>query len=123
MANVKKTPKKSTKVVGATRAKRAPRAKKNTPQVAIVSAINRLYRKSASMLIFEALLFVVVAAVLFVRPVLILTIFTYVVGLALILFGMYRMICGFTYGGDVGGGGIDVVFGLISLFWRAGKGR
>ena len=116
MANTKKTSKtmNKSKVVRATRVKRAPRAKQE-PRNPVVASINRLYRKSALLLVGEALLFVAAAAILFVKPVLVLTVFTYIIGAALLLFGLYRMISGFIMSGDNGGGGIDVVFGLVNI--------
>ncbi|MBR2286015.1 MAG: DUF308 domain-containing protein [Alphaproteobacteria bacterium] len=116
MPNVKKPSKKPVqkKAVRATRVKRAPRAKA-TPRDPVMAAINRMYSKSAPLLVGEALLFVVAAAILFFKPVLVLTIFTYIIGIALLLFGLYRMISGFIVSNDNGGGGIDVVFGLINI--------
>ena len=112
MVNAKKT---SDKVARATRVKRAARATKREPRDSVVSSVNRLYSKGAPILLFEALLFVATALVLFVKPVLVLTIFTYIIGLALMLFGLYRMISGFI-ATDAGiGGGIDVVFGVINI--------
>ena len=125
MANIKKSPKtqksikpesrtKAVRTAGTKRRKRiSPREKERRSSV--VAAINRMYSKSASLLIGESVLFIVAAAVLFFHPVLVLTIFTYVIGAALVLFGLYRMVSGFTYGVDVGGGGIDVVFGLVNI--------
>ena len=117
MANTKKstkTTKTATKTVRATRVKRVPKTKPEQRDP-VIASINRLYSKSAPMLIFEALLFIVTAVVLFVRPVLVLTVFTYIIGVALMLFGLYRMICGFTAENGYGGGGVDVVFGLVNI--------
>ena len=111
MANISKTPKQPSKTVRARRVKRVSRAKREHRNE-VVASIDRLYSKSASMLIFEALLFVVTAVVLFFKPVLVLTVFTYVIGLALMMFGLYRMISGFVSTTD--SGGIDVVFGLVN---------
>ena len=113
--SIKSEPK--TKAVRTTNTKRrkriSPREKERRNSV--VAAINRMYRKSASLLIGEAVLFIATAAVLFFKPVLVLTIFTYIIGAALLLFGLYRMASGFMYNADMGGGGIDVVFGLINI--------
>ena len=115
MVNAKKSKKTSDKVARATRVKRAARATKREPRDSVVSSVNRLYSKGAPILLFEALLFVATALVLFIKPVLVLTIFTYIIGLALMLFGLYRMISGFI-ATDAGiGGGIDVVFGVINI--------
>ena len=99
--------KKSSKPVRAKRVRRAP----DNP---VVASINRMYHKSAPMLIGEALLFVAAAAVLFIKPVLVLTVFTYIIGAALLIFGLYRMVSGFVATND-NAGGIDVVFGLINI--------
>lgn len=116
MVNTKKSVKTSEKTtVRATRVKqRAPREKQQ-PRSPIIASINRMYNKGAPLLICEALLFVGAAAILFVRPVLVLTIFTYIIGFALLAFGLYRLMCGFITTSDTGGGGIDVVFGLINI--------
>ena len=112
--NIKKTVKKppiKRKSVLARRIKRVKRTPRE-PRNPVVAAINRLYCKSAPLLVGEALLFVVAAVILFMRPVLVLTVFTYIIGAALLIFGMYRMISGFT---NDNGGGIDVVFGLVNI--------
>lgn len=98
---------KSSKPVRAKRVRRAP----DNP---VVASINRMYHKSAPLLIGEALLFVAAAAVLFIKPVLVLTVFTYIIGAALLIFGLYRMMSGFVATND-NAGGIDVVFGLINI--------
>ena len=110
MVNTKKstTKQKSTKAVRAKRVKKEPRN-------SVAASVNRMYAKGAPLLIGEALLFIVAAVVLFVRPVLVLTIFTYIIGFALLIFGMYRMIGGFVLSNNNNGGGIDVVFGLINI--------
>ena len=115
MANAKKSLNQSekSKPVRATRVKHASRTKP-AHRAPVVASINRMYSKSAPMLVFEALLFIVTALVLFVKPVLVLTVFTYIIGLALLMFGLYRMINGFVATGDTGGG-VDVVFGLINI--------
>lgn len=100
---------------------RIKRVKRTTHQkrvlrTPVVASINRMYSKSAQLLICEAVLFVAAAAILFFKPVLVLTIFTYVIGVALVLFGLYRMTSGFVAASsDTGGGGVDVVFGLINI--------
>jgi len=115
MVNTTKSQQIPNKVVRAKRVKRATRATKREPRDSVVSSVNRLYSKSAPILLFEALLFVATALVLFIKPVLVLTIFTYIIGLALMLFGLYRMICGFVATDTGVGGGIDVVFGVINI--------
>ncbi len=106
MVNTKKS-QKSAKPVRAKRVQRAPVSP-------VVASINRMYRRGAPLLIGEAVLFVVAAAILFIKPVLVLTVFTYIIGLALLIFGLYRMVSGFVATSD-NGGGIDVVFGLVNI--------
>lgn len=110
MVNTKKSSLKSktTKNVRAVRAKR-------TPRNSVAASVGRLYRRGAPILIGEALLFVVAALILFVKPVLVLTVFTYIIGFALLIFGLYRMISGFIANNNNAGGGIDVIFGLINI--------
>ncbi len=81
----------------------------------VAAAVERLYDKSAPLLIGEALLFIGAAVLLFIWPVAILTLLTFIIGGALILFGLWRMIAGFVVARNVGGGWVDVVFGLINI--------
>ena len=81
----------------------------------IAGSIRRLYNKSAPLLICEALLFGVAAVLMFIKPVAILTALTFVIGVALVLFGLYRTIAGFLVSRDMGGGWFDVVFGLVNV--------
>ena len=109
MVNTKNTSsaKKTSKPIRAKRVKHAP----VNP---VVASINRMYNRGAPLLIGESLLFVIAAVILFIKPVLVLTIFTYIIGVALLIFGLYRMVSGFVATND-NGGGIDVVFGLINI--------
>jgi len=113
MANVKKAPEKqkSDRSVKTVRAKRV----RKSPRDPIVASVNNMYRNGAPLLLGESLLFVAAAAILFIKPMLVLTIFTYIIGAALLVFGMYRMITGFVASNNNRGGGIDVVFGLINI--------
>ncbi len=81
----------------------------------IAAAVERIYDKSAPLLIGEALLFIGAAVLLFIWPVAILTLLTFIIGGALILFGLYRTIAGFVTSHNVGGGWVDVIFGLINI--------
>lgn len=109
MVNTRKTTTKQ-KTASPGRGRRVKSAQVNP----VVASINRMYRKGAPILVAESALFMVAAVVLFVKPVLVLTIFTYIIGVALLLFGLYRMMSGFVATND-SGGGVDVVFGLISI--------
>ena len=103
--NVKKS---APKRVRAQRTRRAP----SDP---IAAAVERLYAKSAPLLICEGLLFGIAAILMALRPVAILTAMTFIIGIGLVLFGMYRTIAGFVVSRNVGGGWIDVLFGLINV--------
>lgn len=99
-----------------------PRAKKvKTAEYAgkrfnpVAASVNRLYNKSAPLLICEALLFIVAAVLIVFKPVAILTALTFVIGVALVLFGLYRTIAGFVVSRDMGGGWFDVLFGLVNV--------
>ncbi len=81
----------------------------------VKSIVRRIYEKSAPLLIGEAVLFAVAAIFLIVKPVAILTALTFVIGIVLILFGMYRTISGFVISQQRGGGWLDVVFGMINV--------
>lgn len=81
----------------------------------LVTSVKKLYNQSAPLLICEALLFGVAAIFMLVKPVAILTALTFVIGVALVLFGLYRTIAGFIVSNDVSGGWFDVVFGLVNV--------
>lgn len=81
----------------------------------VAASVNRLYNKSAPLLICEALLFIVAAVLIVFKPVAILTALTFVIGVALVLFGLYRTIAGFVVSRDMGGGWFDVLFGLVNV--------
>lgn len=114
MVNTKQPQRKQTKTIRATRIKHTSKAHA-AARNPIIASVNRMYNKGAPLLIGEALLFAVAAAILFLKPVLVLTIFTYIIGAALLVFGLYRMIGGFITSNETGGGGIDVIFGLINI--------
>lgn len=97
-----------------------PRAKKvnSTSQSRVnpvAASVKRLYNKSAPLLICEALLFGIAAILMVFKPVAILTALTFVIGVALVLFGLYRTISGFVVSRDMGGGWFDVLFGLVNV--------
>lgn len=81
----------------------------------IADVVHRIYDKSAPMLLTEGLLFAVIGVAMLVRPMGVLTVITYVLGGALMLFGMYRTIAGFVASHDYGGGWLDVIFGLVNI--------
>lgn len=103
-----------------------PTTKKKSKQQAAESArrraidpmaayIQNIYNSSAPLLICEAVLLGVAAVLILFRPIAMLTMITFIVGVALILFGLYRTVAGFTVSRGVGAGWLDVIFGLINV--------
>lgn len=81
----------------------------------VAHGVQRLYDRSAPLLLAEALLFLIAGAVMLWRPVGLLTVLTLVLGGALVLFGLYRTIAGFVASRGYGGGWLDVLFGLVNV--------
>lgn len=81
----------------------------------MVAYIQNLYNSSAPLLICEAVLLGLAAILMVFRPIAMLTMMTFVVGIALILFGLFRTVAGFTVSRGAGGGWLDVIFGLINV--------
>lgn len=81
----------------------------------IAAAVERMYNKSAPLLVCEGLLFGIAAIWMFINPVAILNVLTFVIGIGLILFGLYRTISGFIVSRNIGGGWIDVIFGMVNI--------
>ena len=77
--------------------------------------IQNLYNRSAPLLICEATLLSIAAIFMIFRPVAMLGALTFIIGVGLILFGLYRTIAGFMVSDMPGGGWIDVIFGLINI--------
>ena len=77
--------------------------------------IQNLYNRSAPLLICEAALLGFAAILIVFRPIAMLSMMTFIVGVALILFGLYRTIAGFMVSRAPGGGWIDVIFGLVNI--------
>ncbi len=76
---------------------------------------NAIYNRGAPILLGEGILFAVAAVLLLLKPIAILTAITFVLGVALMLLGLYRTIAGFVASHQVGGGGLDVVFGIVNI--------
>ena len=78
--------------------------------------IEKLYSKSAPVLMFEALLFLVASIAIFIKPVQILTTLTAVLGVFLGLFGIYQLFIGF-FGGknEMAGKNTNIVVGLLNV--------
>lgn len=81
----------------------------------LTASVGRIYQHSAPLLICEALLFLVTGGIVLFWPVTILTILTFVIGVGLVLFGLYRTIGGFFISRNMGGGWLDVIFGLTNI--------
>lgn len=81
----------------------------------IASMVRRLYDKSAPLLVCESLLFIGAGVFLLIKPVAILTALTFIIGIGLVLFGLYRTISGFVTSHNIGGGWFDVLFGLLNI--------
>ncbi len=81
----------------------------------IAAGVQRLYDHSAPLLLCEGLLFGVAAILMAFKPMVVLTAFMFIIGIGLVLFGMYRTIVGFIASRNVGGGWFDVLFGLINV--------
>lgn len=82
---------------------------------ALAFGVQRLYDKSAPLLIAEALLFVLAGGLMLVKPVGFLAVIAFAVGVGLVLFGLYRTIVGFVASRGLGGGWLDVIFGIVSV--------
>ena len=79
------------------------------------SYIQDLYNRSAPLLICEAALLGFAAILIVFRPIAMLSMMTFIIGVALILFGLYRTIAVFMVSRAHGGGWIDVIFGLVNI--------
>ena len=81
----------------------------------LVRLVDQVYRNTAPLLVGEALLFVVVAVLMMIKPVEILTAVTFVVGAVLVLFGLYRVSMVFVSNQGFTAGTFDVFFGLVTF--------
>ncbi|MBD5391626.1 hypothetical protein HDR66_02355 [bacterium] len=79
------------------------------------SYIQDLYNRSAPLLICEAALLSIASIFMVFRPIAMLSMMTFIIGVALILFGLYRTVAGFVMSGAPGGGWLDVIFGLVNI--------
>lgn len=93
-----------------------PRVKKVRSHTdAMAAHVHRLYNNTAPLLIMEAILMGIAAIVMLFNPVQIMTALTFIVGIALGIFGLYRMISGFITTREIGGGWMDVFFGMLNV--------
>lgn len=95
----------------------APKKTKTTKyhQDYLESSVQRIYDKSAPMLLCEAIVFAIIGVAMLINPMGVLTVITFVLGGALLLLGAYRTVSGFITSSDYGGGWLDVVFGLVNI--------
>lgn len=77
--------------------------------------IQRMYNKSAPMLLFEAVLFAVFGVFMLMRPVGFLSVMVTVFAVVLMLIGFYRVVSGLVASQEYGGGWMDVLFGLFNI--------
>lgn len=94
---------------------RATASRRMSQKKTMHAYIQNLYNRSAPLLICEAALLGVAAILIVFRPIAMLSMMTFIVGVALILFGLYRTISGFMVSRTPGGGWIDVIFGLVNI--------
>lgn len=81
----------------------------------IKTQIQRLYYKSAPMLLFEAVLFAIFGVFMLVQPVGFLSVIVTVFAIMLMLIGVYRVISGLVASQEYGGGWLDVLFGMFDI--------
>lgn len=91
------------------------KSKQSKSTDAIAASVEKLYNKSAPLLIAEALLLGIIAIFMAFKPLAVLTTLMFVLGCGLILFGLYRAIAGFVAARPYGGGWVDVIFGLVNV--------
>ena len=77
--------------------------------------IKKIYRNTAPLLVGEAILFVIAGVLMLMRPVEFLSVLTFVIGAALVVFGLYRVSMVFVSNLGLSIGTYDVFFGLVTL--------
>lgn len=91
------------------------KSKQSKSTDAIAASVEKLYNKSAPLLVAETLLLGIIAIFMAFKPLAVLTTLMFVLGCGLILFGLYRAIAGFVAARPYGGGWVDVIFGLVNV--------
>ena len=81
----------------------------------IGEVIKRIYRNTAPLLVGEAILFTVAGILMLVRPIEFLSVLTFIIGAALVVFGLYRVSMVFVSNLGFSIGTYDVFFGLVTL--------
>lgn len=95
-------------------AKENKKSRSNT-YASIATSVERMYNKSAPLLLGEALLLGIIAIFMAFKPLVVLGTLMFILGCGLILFGLYRAIAGFVITRPYGGGWVDVIFGLANV--------
>ncbi|MDE6571176.1 MAG: DUF308 domain-containing protein [Alphaproteobacteria bacterium] len=99
-------------MASASKNQRAYRASNNT----VAQYVRRLYSRSSTLLICEAVLFAAIGVFMFVRPLWALSTIMLVAGIVLVAFGAYRTIVGLAGDGRPGTSrGLDITFGLLNV--------
>ena len=81
----------------------------------IGEVIKRIYRNTAPLLVGEAILFTIVGILMLVRSIEFLSVLTFIIGAALVVFGLYRVSMVFVSNLGFSIGTYDVFFGLVTL--------
>lgn len=96
--------------------KKQSKQKKPSSDSRVNMAVNRLYTKSAPLLVFEAILFGFAAILIFVKPIAIMATLTMLLGIGVGLFGIYQLFVGL-FGGerDMAGKTMNIVLGIVGI--------
>ena len=81
----------------------------------LIRLAKRVYRHTAPLLLGEAILFIIVALLMMIKPVEILSAVTFIVGAVLVIFGLYRTSMVFVSTQGLTAGTFDVFFGLVTF--------
>lgn len=81
----------------------------------IGEVIKRIYRNTAPLLVGEAILFIIAGVLMLVWPIEFLSVVTFVIGAALVMFGLYRVSMVFVSNLGFGISVYDVFLGLVTL--------
>ena len=81
----------------------------------IANFVKHVYHNSAPLLVGEAILFSISAVLMMFKPVEFLSAITFIIGIALILFGLYRVGMAFVSSHGVGFGTLDAFLGLVGI--------
>lgn len=81
----------------------------------LIRLAKRVYRHTAPLLLGEAILFIIVALLMMIKPVEILSAVTFIVGVVLVIFGLYRTSMVFVSTQGLTAGTFDVFFGLVTF--------